>query len=83
MIIYIVNHGISTDAFKDEMKAKTHFKKVLQDAWQDCIKFSCPRGEFYDDNYMSFNECLHHRQALINGKRYELKMCLLCDADYE
>lgn len=83
MIIYIVSYGKCIDAFKDEMKAKTHFKKVLQEAWQDCIKFSCPAGEFYDDNYMSFQACLHAKHAMINGKCYDLKMCLLCDADYE
>lgn len=78
-MVYIVIHAGILDAFHDKAKAEAWFKSQLITAWDECIKFSCPKGEFYDDRLFTFDKCLDLKDAVINGKHYAMMPVLYLD----
>lgn len=57
---------------KDIKTARSLYKKGLKDHWEECIKYSCPRKEFYDDNYRTLATCLKEGHARINKHEYKI-----------
>lgn len=78
-MVYIIRYGATYQLFHSEEKALAFFTSKLKEDWGDCIKYSCPKGEFYDDRGFTLKECLKYKDAVINKVHYQMIPCLFVD----
>lgn len=67
-MIYLVANGIDMKAFESETKARERYEHIVKTKWEDCIKFSCPKNEFYDDYHHPLRVALLEHYTMINGR---------------
>lgn len=67
-LIYLVADGIDMHAYENEEQARMEYEHIVKGKWEDCIKFSCPKNEFYDDYHHSLRVALLEHYTMINGR---------------
>lgn len=67
-LIYLVANGIDMHAYTSEEQACMKYEHIVKDAWESCIKFSCPKNEFYDDYGRTLRTALLEHYTMINGR---------------
>lgn len=75
--IYLVTCGIEDFAFTNERDAREKYNHLVKKSWERCIKFSCPKGEFYDDYGRTLDKAILEHYTRIAGKEIMMKMILL------
>lgn len=59
--------------YKALAPAKEAYQEGIKDHWDECIKYSCPAGVWFDDNYQTLKQCLNGNHATINKHIYSIK----------
>lgn len=72
MMTYVVIAGSDFWLFSKLKDARKQLAHEIKEHWEECIKYSCPKKEFYDDSYRTLSQCLHDEMAIINHKEYKL-----------
>lgn len=67
-LIYLVADGIDIHAYTSEEQARKEYEHIVKDSWESCIKFSCPKGEFYDDYGRTLRKALLEHYTMINRR---------------
>lgn len=76
-MIYLVADGIDMKAFENETKARERYEHIVKTKWEDCIKFSCPKNEFYDDYGRTLRNALLEQYTMINGRTIIMRPIIL------
>lgn len=67
-LIYLVANGIDMHAYDKEETARMKYEHIVKEKWENCIKFSCPKNEFYDDYGRTLRSALLEHYTMINGR---------------
>lgn len=76
-LIYLVANGIDMHAYTSEEQACMEYEHIVKDAWESCIKFSCPKNEFYDDYGRTLRSALLEHYTMINGRTIIMRPVVL------
>lgn len=76
-LIYLVANGIDMHAYTSEEQACMEYEHIVKDAWKSCIKFSCPKNEFYDDYGRTLRSALLEHYTMINGRTIIMRPVVL------
>ena len=76
-MVYLVADGIDMKVFESETKARERYEHIVKEKWGDCIKFSCPKGEFYDDYHRTLRVALLEQYTSINGRTIIMRPVIL------
>lgn len=72
MMTYVVAAGSEIYIYSKLAAARKRLAHEIKEHWEECIKYSCPKKEFYDDTYRTLSQCLHDELAVINHREYKL-----------
>lgn len=75
--IYLVADGIDMKAYESETKARERYEHIVKTKWEDCIKFSCPKNESYDDYGCTLRNALLEHYTMINGRTIIMRPIIL------
>ena len=80
-LIYLVADGIDMHAYTREEQTCTEYEHIVKDAWESCIKFSCPKNEFYDDYGRTLRSALLEHYTTINGRTIIMRPVMLVEKE--
>lgn len=80
-LIYLVTDGIDMHAYDKEETARMKYEHIIKDAWKNCIKFSCPKGEFYDDYGRALKVAIREHYTMINGRTIIMRPVVMEEED--
>lgn len=80
-LIYLVANGIDMHAYDTESRARMEYEHIVKDAWESCIKFSCPKNEFYDDYGRTLRKALLEHYTMINGRTIIMRPVVLVEEE--
>lgn len=72
MVTYVVVAGTEIYIYSKLAAAREKLAHEVKEHWEECIKYSCPKKEFYDDNYRTLAACLKEGHARINKHEYKI-----------
>ena len=78
-LMYLVANGIDMHAYTSEEQACMEYEHIVKDAWENCIKFSCPKNEFYDDYGRTLRSALLEHYTMINGRTIIMRPVVLVE----
>lgn len=82
-LIYLVADGIDMHAYTSEEQARTEYEHIVKGKWESCIKFSCPKNEFYDDYGRTLRKALLEHYTMINGRTIIMRPVMLIEEEKE
>lgn len=82
-LIYLVADGVDMHAYTREEQARTEYERIVKEKWEDCIKYSCPKGEFYDDYGRTLRSALLEHYTMINERTIIMRPVVLVEEEGE
>ncbi len=82
-LIYLVANGIDMHAYDTEARARMEYEHIVKTKWEDCIKYSCPKGEFYDDYGRTLRSALLEHYTTINGRTIIMRPVVMIEEGEE
>lgn len=82
-LIYLVANGIDMHAYDTESRARMEYEHIVKTKWENCIKYSCPKGEFYDDYGRNLRSALLEHYTMINGCNIIMRPVVLMEEEGE
>lgn len=82
-LIYLVANGIDMHAYNTESRARIEYEYIVKGEWENCIKFSCPKNEFYDDYGRTLKVAIREHYTMINGRTIIMRPVVMIEEGEE